>query len=87
MFPNICKSCYRLYIFFASLSRNQADEDISERPLTYYSMLKFVLCVSVVVGTEVEEEEDVFQEEVGSCLLSPLHPETMELPDTPVSLH
>lgn len=49
-------------------------------------MLTFVLFVSVVVGPEMEEE-DVFQEEVGSCLLSPLHPETMELPDTPVSLH
>lgn len=45
-------------------------------------MLTFVSCVSVVFGTEMEEE-DVFQEEV----LSPLHPETMELPDTPVSLH
>ncbi|KAM8900086.1 active breakpoint cluster region-related protein isoform 2-T2 [Spinachia spinachia] len=28
-------------------------------------------------------EEDVFQEEAASCSVSPLHPETLEFPDTP----
>ncbi|XP_068569434.1 active breakpoint cluster region-related protein isoform X2 [Cebidichthys violaceus] len=40
--------------------------------------------VPVVVEAETEAlEEDVFQEEAVSCLLSPLHPETLDFPDTP----
>lgn len=44
------------------------------------------VCVSVVIEAEADAlEEDVFQEEVG--LLSPLHQDSLDLPDTPVSLH
>ncbi|KAL6118544.1 uncharacterized protein ACO6RY_03330 [Pungitius sinensis] len=38
----------------------------------------------VPVDTETEAvEEDVFQEEAASCSVSPLHPETLEFPETP----
>lgn len=46
MFANICKSCYHLYIFFASLSHNQADEDIPEGPLTLLNVIVCFMCVS-----------------------------------------
>lgn len=52
---------------------------------TYY-----VLCVCVTVEVEAEAdvlEEDVFQEEAVSCLLSPLQAESLDFPDTPVSSH
>ncbi|KAI9543337.1 hypothetical protein NQZ68_011986 [Dissostichus eleginoides] len=40
--------------------------------------------VPAVVQTETEVmEEDVFQEEADSCPLSPLHPESVDFPDTP----
>lgn len=40
--------------------------------------------VPVLVVAEADVlEEDVFQEEAVSCLLSPLHPETLDFPDTP----
>ncbi|XP_037615594.1 breakpoint cluster region protein isoform X1 [Sebastes umbrosus] len=40
--------------------------------------------VQVVVEAETEVlEEDVFQEEAVSCLLTPFHPESFDFPDTP----
>ena len=43
-------------------------------------------CVSVVVEAETEVlEEEVFQEEVMPCFLSPLQAESIDFPDTPVS--
>ncbi|XP_071062626.1 breakpoint cluster region protein isoform X1 [Pseudochaenichthys georgianus] len=40
--------------------------------------------VPAVVQTETEVmEEDVFQEEADSCPLSPLHPQSVDFPDTP----
>lgn len=53
---------------------------------TYCSIfIFFKKCVSVVFQAESDAaEEDVFHEESG--LLSPLHTETIDPPDTPVSL-
>lgn len=48
-----------------------------------------ILCVCVVTVEEEHDvlEEDVFQEEVVSCFLSPLHAESVDYPETPVSSH
>lgn len=46
------------------------------------------MCLSVVAEAEADVlEEDVFQEEAVSCLLSPLHSESIDFPESPVSLH
>ncbi|XP_054457352.1 active breakpoint cluster region-related protein isoform X2 [Anoplopoma fimbria] len=50
----------------------------------YQEALSYLESQHVPVEAETEAlEEDVFQEEAVSCLLSPLHPETLDFPDTP----
>ena len=47
-----------------------------------------LIFVFVAVEGEPEVlEEDVFQEEAVSCFSSPLNTESIDFPDTPVSLH
>lgn len=41
----------------------------------------------MLVEAEAELEEDVFQEDEDSCLLTSLDPDTSDPPATPVSLH
>lgn len=59
------------------VSHIQAGEGISEPQEN--------LPVGVSVEAGAETDEDVFQEEEECCLLSPLDPDTPELPPTPVS--
>ena len=61
--------------------------DILPTLLLQYMLCFVCVCVSVVVVEEADVlEEDVFHEEAVTCLLSPLHPESLDFPDTPVSL-
>uniref|UniRef100_UPI0037E9886C active breakpoint cluster region-related protein n=1 Tax=Semicossyphus pulcher TaxID=241346 RepID=UPI0037E9886C len=48
----------------------------------YQEAVEYLESQDVPVEAEVLEE-DVFQEEAVSCLLSPLHPEILDFPDTP----
>ncbi|KAM6895181.1 active breakpoint cluster region-related protein isoform 1-T1 [Lycodopsis pacificus] len=59
----------------------------SEPPMdVYQEALRYLETQHVPVAVEAETEaleEDVFQEEAVSCLLSPLLPESLDFPDTP----
>ena len=46
------------------------------------------MCLPVEAEAEADVlEEDVFPEEAVSCLLSPLHSDSVDFPESPVSLH
>ncbi len=81
--PPWVKSC-----FLNSVHTSKVGADMGNYSICCFIVSVVCACVSVVVEAEADVlEEDVFQEEAESCLFSPLHSETIDFPDTPVSLH